>query len=150
MDTGPFPNSPHSFAGRTTCIPSPSPSPSNDSGSSTAYHIPTAFRLRGPLDPAALHRALLAIVERHESLRTCFVESNGTPGQIVRSSVILPLPVTDLSNLSGEAQTAAAVLGHNFPGSPWYRDSYVLLTGENLEPAEDKQSWISRVWKTVF
>ncbi len=79
-------------------------------GDSTAYHIPTAFRLRGPLDPAALHRALLAIVERHESLRTCFVESNGTPGQIVRSSVILPLPVTDLSNLSGEAQTAALEL----------------------------------------
>jgi len=52
--------------------------------------------------------------------------------------------------VSGEAQTAAAVLGHNFPGSPWYRDSYVLLTGENLEPAEDKQSWISRVWKSVF
>jgi outer membrane protein assembly factor BamD len=52
--------------------------------------------------------------------------------------------------VAGEAQTAAAVLGHNFPGSPWYRDSYVLLTGENLEPAEDKRSWISRVWNSVF
>ena len=52
--------------------------------------------------------------------------------------------------VSDEAQTAAAVLGHNFPGSDWYRDSYVLLTGENLEPAENKQSWISRVWGSVF
>jgi outer membrane protein assembly factor BamD len=52
--------------------------------------------------------------------------------------------------VSDEAQTAAAVLGHNFPGSAWYRDSYVLLTGENLEPAENRQSWISRVWGTVF
>ncbi len=52
--------------------------------------------------------------------------------------------------VSDEAQTAAAVLGHNFPGSAWYRDSYVLLTGENLEPAENKQSWISRVWGAVF
>lgn len=49
-----------------------------------------------------------------------------------------------------EAQTAAAVLGHNFPGSIWYRDAYVLLTGENLEPAENEQSWISRVWSKVF
>jgi outer membrane protein assembly factor BamD len=52
--------------------------------------------------------------------------------------------------VADEAQTAAAVLGHNFPGSEWYRDSYVLLTGENLEPAENKQSWISRVWGSVF
>lgn len=52
--------------------------------------------------------------------------------------------------VADEAQAAAAVLGHNFPGSPWYRDSYVLLTGENLEPAENEGSWISRVWNKVF
>lgn len=49
-----------------------------------------------------------------------------------------------------EAQTAAAVLGHNFPRSPWYGDSYGLLRGRNLEPAEDRGSWISRVWGSVF
>ncbi len=49
-----------------------------------------------------------------------------------------------------EAQTAAAVLGYNYPGSRWYQDSYVLLTGENLEPAEDRDSWISRLWAQVF
>jgi outer membrane protein assembly factor BamD len=31
-----------------------------------------------------------------------------------------------------EAQQAAAVLGHNFPGSDWYADSYFLMTGEDL------------------
>jgi outer membrane protein assembly factor BamD len=46
--------------------------------------------------------------------------------------------------LREEAQTAAAVLGHNFPGSEWYRDSYALLEGVNLKPAEDEGSWISR------
>ncbi|MCI4664206.1 MAG: outer membrane protein assembly factor BamD [Neomegalonema sp.] len=45
-----------------------------------------------------------------------------------------------------EAQTAAAILGHNFPGSPWYLDSYALLTGKDLRPKEDKGSWISRSW----
>ena len=48
-----------------------------------------------------------------------------------------------------EAQTAAAVLGHNFPGSQWYQDSYALLTGAQLEPQEDEESWISRSWGAV-
>lgn len=43
-----------------------------------------------------------------------------------------------------EAQTAAAVLGHNYPGTDWYIDSYALLTGHNLTPSENKGSWISR------
>lgn len=34
-----------------------------------------------------------------------------------------------------EAQATAAVLGHNFPGSEWYADSYALLTGERIEIA---------------
>lgn len=49
-----------------------------------------------------------------------------------------------------EAKTAAAVLGYNYPGSEWYRDSYALLTSADLEPEENKGSWISRAWKTVF
>ncbi|MEX2630102.1 MAG: outer membrane protein assembly factor BamD [Tistlia sp.] len=49
-----------------------------------------------------------------------------------------------------EAEATAAVLGYNFPGSDWYLDSYALLTGEDLRPAEHKGSWISRVWGSVF
>ena len=45
-----------------------------------------------------------------------------------------------------EAQTAAAVLGHNFPDSKWYKDSYALLASKGLEPREDSGSWISRQW----
>jgi outer membrane protein assembly factor BamD len=46
----------------------------------------------------------------------------------------------------GEAQTAAAVLGHNFPDSPWYRDAYKLVqTGGNL-PKENTASWISKAF----
>ena len=37
-----------------------------------AYHVPSALRLRGPLDPAALGRALTALVGRHDALRTAF------------------------------------------------------------------------------
>jgi outer membrane protein assembly factor BamD len=48
-----------------------------------------------------------------------------------------------------EAQTAAAVLGHNFPDSKWYKDSYTLLSSNGLQPREDSGSWISRAYKTA-
>jgi outer membrane protein assembly factor BamD len=46
----------------------------------------------------------------------------------------------------GEAQTAAAVLGHNFPQSPWYKDTYTLMSTKGLTPREDKGSWISKAF----
>lgn len=49
-----------------------------------------------------------------------------------------------------EAQTSAAVLGFNYPGSDWYMDAYGLLTNKNLAPSEDKESWISKAYRAVF
>jgi len=49
-----------------------------------------------------------------------------------------------------EAQTAAAVLGHNFPDSPWYQDAYKLVRSAGVEPNEDTGSWISRAFKKVL
>ncbi len=46
-----------------------------------------------------------------------------------------------------EAQTAAAVLGHNFPDSPWYKDAYRLVKSAGGEPNENKNSWMSRAFK---
>jgi outer membrane protein assembly factor BamD len=46
-----------------------------------------------------------------------------------------------------EAQTSAAVLGHNFPDSRWYKDAYALMQSKGLEPNENKGSWISRAFK---
>jgi outer membrane protein assembly factor BamD len=48
-----------------------------------------------------------------------------------------------------EARTSAAVLGHNFPDSPWYHDAYNLVKSRGLEPAENKNSWISRAFKII-
>jgi outer membrane protein assembly factor BamD len=45
-----------------------------------------------------------------------------------------------------EAQTSAAVLGHNFPDSRWYKDAFNLLTARGLAPSENKGSWISRAF----
>jgi outer membrane protein assembly factor BamD len=49
--------------------------------------------------------------------------------------------------ITNEAQTAAAVLGHNFPDSPWYKDAYALLAKGGLEPRESQDSWISRAFR---
>jgi outer membrane protein assembly factor BamD len=51
--------------------------------------------------------------------------------------------------ITDEAQTAAAVLGHNFPNSQWYEDAYNLLKGRGLSPREYGESWISKIWHTV-
>lgn len=52
--------------------------------------------------------------------------------------------------LTQEAQTAAAVLGHNFPDSPWYKDAFALLQNGGLEPREEKTSWLSKVYRGVI
>ena len=51
--------------------------------------------------------------------------------------------------IAQEAQTAAAVLGHNFPDSQWYQDAYNLLKGKGLSPEEYGGSWISKIYHTV-
>lgn len=52
-------------------------------GTSAAYNIPMATRLRGHLDRPALLRALAEVVQRHEALRTRFVDHDGVPYQLI-------------------------------------------------------------------
>ena len=49
--------------------------------------------------------------------------------------------------IASEAQSAAAVLGHNFPNSRWYKDSYALLQKHGLNPSHDSNSWVAKVWQ---
>jgi len=49
-----------------------------------------------------------------------------------------------------EAKTAAAVLGANYPGSTWYKDSYNLLVTHHMKPEEDKGSWISKAFSKIL
>jgi len=56
--------------------------------------------------------------------------------------------------IKDEAQATAVVLGHNFPGSPWYQDSYNLLIKNNIEPKpnnkSEHKSWVNGVWRDLF
>ena len=49
--------------------------------------------------------------------------------------------------IAHEAQTAAAILGHNYPDSQWYQDAFTLLQTGGLSPSEDKGSWLSRIFR---
>ncbi len=70
-------------------------------------NIPTAIRLSGALDIAALGRALDEIVRRHEVLRTTFSTADGRPVQVIHPAAGVPLPVDDLSGLPADAQEIA-------------------------------------------
>lgn len=49
--------------------------------------------------------------------------------------------------IASEAQSVAAVLGHNFPNSSWYKDSFALLKSQGLTPSQAADSWVAKVWK---
>ncbi len=75
---------------------------------SAMYNIPSAVRLSGELNVAALHRALQTVVDRHEALRTRFVTTDDDPAQVIEPHVELLLPQTDLSALPREKAEAEA------------------------------------------
>src|SRR5262249_43615609 len=76
-------------------------------GGTSEYNIPSALRLRGRLDREAVARAIQAIVERHESLRTHFADIEGEPAQVIEPALAVPVPVVDLSGTSEAVRTAA-------------------------------------------
>ena len=52
--------------------------------------------------------------------------------------------------LNEEAQTAAAVLGHNYQSSNYYNDTYNLLGKKGLNPKVQKESWLVKVYRKVI
>ena len=71
------------------------------------YNIPLALRLSGPLDAAALSRALDGLVRRHEALRSRLVTGeHGRPVQVIDQPTSVPLPVADVCRLEPEQRQA--------------------------------------------
>jgi outer membrane protein assembly factor BamD len=62
--------------------------------------------------------------------------------RLVESYLALGLP--------DEAQTAGAILGHNYQGNPFYDDSFRLLTGIGLSPEATGESWLRTVYRQVI
>lgn len=83
----------------------------------------------------------LAGINRFKKVVTDYQTSSQTPEALYRlSEGYMALGIV------AEAQTAAAVLGHNFPRSQWYKDAYQLVSSNGRAPVENKTSWISRAF----
>ena len=63
-----------------------------------SYNVPAAIRIETTIDRQALQRAIDALVRRHESLRTSFLEVDGQPVQVVRMRPSAPIRFVDLTD----------------------------------------------------
>ncbi|HEX3093881.1 MAG TPA: condensation domain-containing protein, partial [Candidatus Angelobacter sp.] len=74
---------------------------------SPEYNMPEALRLRGKLNCEALRWTINMIVERHEVLRTHFLEVDGDPVQMIEPTLRISVPLEDLTGLGTEAKQEA-------------------------------------------
>ena len=104
----------------------------------TAYLVPHAHHLRGPLNTVALERSLEEMVQRHETLRTTFAADAGQPMQVIHPTGHYCLPLVDLRGLGQEkrkreAQKLAKQEGQHpcdLERGPLLRTSLLHLDGE--------------------
>jgi natural product biosynthesis luciferase-like monooxygenase protein/amino acid adenylation domain-containing protein len=69
------------------------------------YNMPLVLRIDGALDVAALERAFTELVRRHQSLRTTFQDTSGTPLQVIQPPAPFRLQQVDLrGHADGEAE----------------------------------------------
>lgn len=99
------------------------------------YNTTMALRLSGQLDVAALQRSLDAVVERHESLRTVFVERDGQPEQVVQEPRAVELRVLELDSGS-QGVVRQAVNRFRTRSFDLSRD--LMIRGELLRPSPEE------------
>jgi outer membrane protein assembly factor BamD len=93
-----------------------------------------------------------AAIGRFQAVVDDFQTTNHVAEALARlTEVYLALGLTE------EAKRTAAVLGHNYPGSTWYEDSYnqlvadhVITAGPGQLPPPSSRGFFSRAWHAVF
>ena len=78
---------------------------------SAFYNVPSGLRIKGPLDAAALERALREIIRRHEVLRTTFTSFEGRPTQVIHATIPFPFPIDSVGPVPA-AERDAVVRHH--------------------------------------
>ncbi|MGC0779176.1 MAG: amino acid adenylation domain-containing protein, partial [Candidatus Acidiferrum sp.] len=122
----------------------------------SAYNIPAAVRLKGPLNLAALERSLNEIVQRHESLRTTFGKVEGRPTQVIAPTLTVKLPVVDLRNLPASQRdievrrlvTAEAQRPFDLSTGPLIRGTVLRLADEEHVGLLTMHHIVSDGWST--
>ncbi|MBF0318982.1 MAG: amino acid adenylation domain-containing protein [Nitrospirae bacterium] len=107
----------------------------------TAYNMPGAYLLRGPLDADALKGAFQALLERHESLRTTFVEINSAPMQKINTGAYRGIEEIDLtSQINNEA--AATEIARQEAMTPFNLSEGPLIRAKLLRLGNEKHVFI--------
>jgi outer membrane protein assembly factor BamD len=88
------------------------------------------------------HGDFLAAINRYKKVVTDYQTTSQTPEALYRlTESYMSLGITS------EAQTAAAILGHNFPNSSWYKDAYTLVASDGRAPVASNESWMAKLFK---
>jgi outer membrane protein assembly factor BamD len=86
-----------------------------------------------------------AAIGRFRRVVEDYQTTNHVPEALHRlTEIYLALGITE------EARKTASVLGHNFPGSPWYQDSYALLVEGAPRAEPQRAGLLRRAWNAVF
>ena len=101
-------------------------------------NAPLALRVRGRFDPEACWRAFVALVGRHDGLRTRFVERDGAPWQRVAADPEVPYRFVDLGRLdpASREQTARRLVGEQW-AAPFQLEGGPLVRLQVLRLAAD-------------
>jgi nonribosomal peptide synthetase DhbF len=118
----------------------------------TTYNVPSVFRLRGPLDVAALRHALAAVVARHEALRATFGARAGESYQVFGPAE--PAHETPLVDAAGEDEALALVTAEvrrpfALDTGPLFRSLLVRLGPEEHILAMTMHHIVSDGWSTA-
>jgi amino acid adenylation domain-containing protein/non-ribosomal peptide synthase protein (TIGR01720 family) len=124
---------------------------------SPLYSIPIALRLKGLLKHESLWRALNAIVDRHEGLRTTFATEQGKLVQVVAPERELPVPLVDLSHVpKSDRQSVAQRLvmeeaeqPFNLASGPLFRAMLLRLGDEEHLLLLTMHHIVSDAWSMV-
>ncbi len=96
-------------------------------------------------------RLYTAAIGRFQRVVDDYQTTNHTPEALHRlTEIYLTLGLTD------QARRTAAVLGHNYPGSPWYENSYADLADNGIAPPipsggpGSSRGFLSRTFGSIF
>ncbi len=102
-------------------------------------NIPSAVRIKGPLNLSALEKALNFLLQRHQILRANFKTEKGQPKQFLQENARLPLPVVDVQAQNGKsAEAVLQQLIHEEATRPFDITKDLLLRLKLFRLAEDE------------
>lgn len=117
----------------------------------TDYLMPIVWHLKGPLDGAALHRALDSVLARHATLRASFGEAHGQPVQHIADSAAVPWSIRDLGGLSPqEARAALHELAVEGAAQPFDLGRPPLVRATLVRTAAEEHTLLVTVHHIVF